>query len=81
MLLRAAAAAVLAAAPAAARLVVQAAQDAHSILVFLVSSMMPITMVWESFVAGAEETTCLAPAFGCGCTFTVMRKAPVDSQT
>ena len=30
---------------------------------------MLITMVWESFVAGAEKTTCLAPAFGCGCTF------------
>merc|ERR1719357_1833318 len=46
-----------------------------------VSWFTPMTTVWESSLAGAEKTTFLAPAFKCGCTFSVVRNTPVDSHT
>merc|ERR1711933_692129 len=35
----------------------------------------------EPSTAGAENTTFLAPAFKCGCTFSVVKNTPVDSHT
>mmetsp|Transcript_19230 Transcript_19230/g.49305 ORF Transcript_19230/g.49305 Transcript_19230/m.49305 type:complete len:216 (-) Transcript_19230:460-1107(-) len=61
--------------------VVHEAQDTHSMDESYVSWFTPITMVCESSLAGAENTTFLAPAFRCGCTFSVVRNTPVDSQT
>mmetsp|Transcript_95643 Transcript_95643/g.298833 ORF Transcript_95643/g.298833 Transcript_95643/m.298833 type:complete len:216 (+) Transcript_95643:304-951(+) len=61
--------------------VVQEAQDTHSMEGSYVSWLTPMTMVCESSLAGAEKTTFLAPAFRCGCTFSVVRNTPVDSQT
>merc|ERR1719284_2280796 len=61
--------------------VVQEAQDTAVIEDSYVSWFTPITTVWESSLAGAENTTFLAPAFKCGCTFSVVRNTPVDSQT
>merc|ERR1712003_148609 len=46
-----------------------------------VSWFTPMTMVCESSLAGAEKTIFLAPAFRWGCTFSVVRNTPVDSQT
>merc|ERR1719401_1652895 len=46
-----------------------------------VSWFTPITTVWESSLAGAENTIFLASAFKCGSTFSVVKNTPVDSQT
>mmetsp|Transcript_44585 Transcript_44585/g.137989 ORF Transcript_44585/g.137989 Transcript_44585/m.137989 type:complete len:216 (+) Transcript_44585:303-950(+) len=61
--------------------VVHEAQDTHSMDGSYVSWLTPITMVCESSLAGAENTTFLAPAFRCGCTFSPVRNTPVDSHT
>merc|ERR1740121_2436803 len=61
--------------------VVHEAQDTACMSVLYVSWFTPMTMVCESSLAGAEKTIFFAPALRCGCTFSVVRKTPVDSQT
>merc|ERR1711879_1021532 len=61
--------------------VVHDAQDTAVIEDSYVSWFTPITTVCESSLAGAEKTTFFAPAFKCGCTFSVVKNTPVDSQT
>merc|ERR1719433_1475694 len=61
--------------------VVHEAQLTAVILESYVSWLTPITMVWESSLAGAENTTFFAPAFKCPAIFSVVRNTPVDSQT
>merc|ERR1712061_901250 len=62
-------------------LVVQEAQETACMDESYVSWFTPMTTVCESSLAGAENTTFFAPAFRCGCTFSVVKKTPVDSQT
>merc|ERR1719436_52909 len=61
--------------------VVHEAHDTAVIDDSYVSWFTPITTVCESSLAGAENTTFLAPAFRCACTFSAVRKTPVDSHT
>ena len=61
--------------------VMHEAQETHSIDGLYVSSFTPMTMERESSLAGAEKATFLAPALKRACTFSVIRKTPVDSQT
>merc|ERR1712039_524102 len=65
----------------ASPLVVQEARLTAVILESYVSWFTPMTMVWESSLAGAENTTFFAPAFRCGWIFSVVKNTPVDSQT
>jgi hypothetical protein len=62
-------------------LVVQEAQDTKFSDPSYSSVFTPMTMVWESSLAGAEYTTFLAPPSRMAWAFSLVRKIPVDSQT